>query len=281
MDATALEIGLCWGTLQNANLPELIEAAGRHGFPTLSVRPDSVLGLIESGLSEAALRKRLADAGVRVRVVDALLAGLPGMAERQALEISGGRLNPADETACFRAAEAVGAPIVNIALFGGGPASADELAEAIGAVSARAARRGLSIVLEFIPGTAIADLHAARDIAAACGAPNCGILLDSWHLARSGGTVDDIRALAPGAIGAFQLSDRIPPPPGAPYVPMTGRDLPGEGELPLYDLTRAAMANNPSLTAEIEVFSAELRDLPIDAAAARAAQAVRRWREGL
>jgi sugar phosphate isomerase/epimerase len=277
----ALEIGLCWGTLQNADLLQLIEAAGRHGFPTLSIRPDSVLRLLEDGMSEAALRKRLADAGVRVLVIDALGAGLPGMEAALTLDTSGRPLLRADETACFRAAEAVGAPIVNIALFGGKPAPLPAIAEAVGAIGGRAAQRGLSIVLEFIPGTAMPDIQTARDIANASGAPNCAVLLDTWHLARSGGTPADIRALPPGAIGAFQLCDRTEPAPGTPYAPMTGRDLPGEGELPLHEIARAALANNPALTAEIEVFSQELRDLSIDAAAARAAQAVRAWRAGL
>ena len=64
-DPLSLEIGLCWGTLQNASLTGLIEAAGRHGFPTLSIRPDMVRACLENGTSAAALRRHLADAGVR------------------------------------------------------------------------------------------------------------------------------------------------------------------------------------------------------------------------
>ncbi len=43
-----LEIGICWGTLQNADLLGLIEAAGRYGFPTLSARPVSVFAAVEA-----------------------------------------------------------------------------------------------------------------------------------------------------------------------------------------------------------------------------------------
>lgn len=110
------------------------------------------------------------------------------------------------------------------------------------------------------------------------GERNCTVLLDTWHLARSGGTVDDIGALEPGAIGAFQLSDRKAPPPQTAYVPMTGRLLPGEGELPLADILAAAFANSPGLTAEVEVFSEELAGLSVDAAAARTAAAIEAWR---
>ena len=59
---------------------------------------------------------------------------------------------------------------------------------------------------------------------------------------------------------------------------MTGRLLPGEGSLPLHDLVAAALANSPGLSAEVEVFSAELSALPIDKAAARAAAAMANWR---
>jgi sugar phosphate isomerase/epimerase len=275
----SLEIGLCWGTLQNASLLELIEAAGRHGFPTLSVRTDTVLTTIGEGTSEAALRRRLRDAGVRVQVIDALSAGLPGMQAPAAPPALPGRgSGGADEETCFRVAEIVGAPVVNIALYGGDPVSLSDVAEAVSGVAARAAQRGLAIVLEFIPGTAMPDLHAAMEIVRACATPNCRVLLDTWHLARSGGSLTDLTALPPGMLGAIQLSDRTPLPPGAPYVPMTGRDLPGEGQLPLLDIVRAALANTPGLTAEIEVFSAELRDLPLDAAAARVAGALSAWR---
>lgn len=271
-DYSSLEIGLCWGTLQQATLVELIDAAGRHGFPTLSIRPDSVRDCLAGGMSEAGLRRRLRDAGARVRVIDALSAGLPGMEKVEGV---------ADEAACFRAAEVVESPIINIALYGGEAAPPPQLSEAIGGVSRRAAARGLGIVLEFVPETGIPDIHAARLIAETCGEPNCRVALDPWHLARSGGTLEDVLAIPRGLIGAFQLDDRTPPPPGAIYVPMTGRDLPGEGRLPLHDITRAVLANNPALTAEIEVFSAELRRLSVDQAAQRVAEAVRRWRADL
>ncbi len=64
-------------------------------------------------------------------------------------------------------------------------------------------------------------------------------------------------------------------------MPMTGRKLPGEGELPLAAILAACIANSPEITAEIEVFSEELRNLPLDDAAARAAGAVGAWRRSL
>lgn len=278
---TTFEIGLCWGTLQGADLIELIETAGRHGFPTLSVRPHQITACLDAGTSAAQLRQHLRDAGVRVRVIDALGGGLPGMENVAALAAKRGSALPADEALCFRTAEAVECPMVNVSLFGGDPVVPELLAEALGGASRRAAARGLGLVLEFVPDTGIPDIHAARFLAETCGEPNCRILLDPWHLVRSGGSLSDVEAMPAGLIGAFQLDDRTPPAPGTPYVPMTGRDLPGEGQIPLHAITRAALANNPDLTAEIEVFSEELRLLGTDGAAARVAQAIRTWRAGL
>ncbi|HEY3694408.1 sugar phosphate isomerase/epimerase family protein [Phenylobacterium sp.] len=269
-----LEIGLCWGALQNASLPQLIEAAGRHGFPTITLRPAAFLAALEEGLTEKALRRRLADAGVRATMIDAISRGMPGMPPPEALDPA---LHPDAET-CLRAAEALGAPVVNVAHFAGRPVPLQQMAEAVGGICRRAGARGLQVVLEFIPDTGLPDLAFAQAVARACGEANCTVMLDVWHLARSGGTIGDIRRLPPDAIGGLQLSDRTPPPPGTPYVPMSGRDLPGEGRLPLADIVRAALANRPGLTAEVEVFNDELRSLPVDAAAARIAAAVRAWR---
>ena len=56
---------------------------------------------------------------------------------------------------------------------------------------------------------------------------------------------------------------------------MSGRLLPGDGELPLDEIITAGLANNPDITFEVEVFNAELRALLPDCATARVAGAVR------
>jgi sugar phosphate isomerase/epimerase len=271
------EIGLCWGTLQNARLPQLIDVAGAHGFPTLSVTPHMVLRTLERDLDAAALRRRLDDAGVRVQVIDAIGGDLPGAPTEGAAGWAA-----ATAATCFRAADAVGAPIVNLChyRFEGDAPGLPEMIDAVGAIARDAASRGLRVVLEFVPDSGIPDLAFAMAIVDAVDLPACTVLLDPWHLARSGGTVDDVRGLPPGTIGAFQLDDRTTPPPGTPYVPMTGRDLPGEGELPLREIALAALENNAALTAELEVFNEELRSLSVDDAAKRVRAAVDAWLDG-
>lgn len=278
MDAPA--IGLCWAMIHRASLGETIEIAARFGFPTLEVSPFIYFAALESGASDAGLRRQLRDAGVRVQVIDCISGGLPGL-EDEATEFRGQKMRRDDVETCLAVAEALDAPVLNLTHYRGKPVELPVLAEAIGDVCRKAGERGRTVALEFVPDSGIPSIGAAQTIAESCGQANCGILLDTWHLARSGGTVADIEALPAGMIRAFQLSDRTEPEPGEPYVPMSGRKLPGEGELPLGRIVSAALANNPDVTIEMEVFSEELLALPPGEAAARAARAASAWREML
>jgi len=271
------EIGLCWGTINRASLVETIDLAARHGFPTIAISPHVYADSLDAGNSPETLRRRLHDAGVAVRVIDCIAAGLPGMPAGPT-QFGGRTVQQSDAATCFRVAEDLEAPVVNISLYNSAVVPIQEMADAVGDICREAARRGMAIAIEFYPESGIRDLAQAHAIALATGEPNCGVMLDTWHLARSGGTVEDIENLAPGAITAFQLSDRTEPPPGSPYVPMTGRKLPGEGELPLGRIVAAALANSPGVTMELEVFSDELREMTPEDACVRIAAAVSTWK---
>ena len=275
-------IGLGTANLLQTSLPDFIDLAGRHGFRRISARPYAFATSLRSGLSEADLRQRLAAADVAVTMIDALTEGVPGAPTPEAIEpalrevLPPDMLSPPDEETCFRTAEALGARLLNVTNFLGKPVPLAEMANAIGGICRRAAPRGLQIALEFVPESGLPDLAFAQAVVEACGEPNCSITLDLFHLVRSGGSLEDVRRLPPGAIGGIQLSDRVQAGPGA-HVPLQGRLLPGEGELPLRDLVRAALDNSPEATIDVEVLNAELRELPPEAAVARLAEAVRSW----
>jgi sugar phosphate isomerase/epimerase len=280
-----LEIGLCGSTLMDTGLVDLIDLAVRHGFPTITVRPSSFTEALEQGHTETSLRQLIKELGIRVTQIDALTATLPGA---RPLDSSNEKLRaiyphdcfyPPSEEACMRAAEVLEAPYVNITHFGGSPVPLEELASAIGALCRRAAARGLGISLEFVPGTGLPDIATAETMIRTCGEPNFRITLDPWHLARSGGSVDDISHLPPNSIALVQLCDLMRHSMGA--GPMTGRSLPGEGEMPLAALTEAALANTPDCTFAVEWFSAETQGKTPDQVAARVATATRRWQAAL
>ena len=273
------EIGLCWGTISPATLVETIEAAARHGFPTITVDPVLYYDSLGAGLDAARLRRHLSDAGVKVRVIDGIWTGIAGLPS-EPMRVGDTLFTRYNAAQCLEVAEALGAPIISFGHYLGDPVPRDAIAEGVGAACRLASTGGVTIVLEFIVESGMPSIAEAQAVALECGEPNCGVLVDTWHWSRTGATLDDLRTLPPGAIKAFQINDRVPPAPGAEYVPMSGRLLPGDGELPLREIIEAGLANNPDLTFEVEVFNAELRALSPDAAAARVADAVNRLRQG-
>jgi sugar phosphate isomerase/epimerase len=281
------DIGLGCANLMHAELSEFIDAAERSGFRRITVRPYAFAQALGDGWTEAALRGRLATAGITVTMIDAHITALPGRPKTSDLDndlrtqLPPDVLDPPDEAMCFRAATALGASIVNVTHYLGSPLPSEVLAGAVAGICQRAAPLGLQICLEFFPDSGLPDLPFAQSVVEACGEPNAAILLDVFHLDRSGGTIDNIRRLPPGALAGIQLSDRTRPPPGTAHVPFSGRKLPGEGQLPLRQLVEAALENSPAATIDIEVLNDELRKLPSDQAASRLAAAATAWRASL
>ena len=172
-------------------------------------------------------------------------------------------------------AEAVGARTISLSHFLGSPVPVSQMIDAIGPIVSRARNRGFEMCVEFIPDTGIDSLATARQIYDAVGEGQLSVMFDAWHFARSGGTLEQLDAVPPGMISIVQLCDRIEPEPGAAYVPMAGRLLPGHGELPLVEWTQRLMADHPNAVVGVEVFSGELQARPATEAALLAAVATR------
>jgi sugar phosphate isomerase/epimerase len=106
--------------------------------------------------------------------------------------------------------------------------------ESLREVGAIAARHHVRLALEFnAVAPQINTLAAVRELTQRAAHPHCGILLDSYHLGRSGATLQEMEALAPEEIAYVQYSD-VPagtPPPGI----TTNRLPPGKGSFPFRD----------------------------------------------
>jgi sugar phosphate isomerase/epimerase len=273
---------LCWGTVQSAPIETLVRVASENGFESVTVTPWMGQELLADPARLARIRAGLAAADVRIGCLDALIKGLPGIPATEAVPPEQ-RLNfTYGADACLRVAEALDIRLLNIAHYLGQPVPLAALVDAIGAVAERAGTLGMALCVEFIPGSGIPDLATAVRISAAAGS-NVGILVDTWHFARTGGTPAELRELAPGSVRCIQVNDRIDGEggpvegPGGPVYPtMANRRLPGDGELPLAELVGALLANSPGVPVGIEVFSDEMRSLPAQTAAHRAAAALRR-----
>ena len=133
-------------------------------------------------------------------------------------------------------------------------ASLAELAE-------RAAMFGVTPHLEFMPWTCAPDLAAARKRTA--GIANCRLLIDAFHLARSGGSPSDLAQNDP-AIAYLQLCDIAGPIPAMDKILREARSerlFPGEGEIDLIGL----LSRLPGLPVSLEVPADRLRDSGADA----------------
>jgi sugar phosphate isomerase/epimerase len=110
--------------------------------------------------------------------------------------------------------------------------------------------------LEFMPWTCSPNLAAAQ--ARTTGLANCGLLVDAFHLARSGGVPTDIAAHDP-ATGYLQLCDIAGPIPAMDEILREARSdrlFPGEGEIDLVALLRRL----PAIPVSLEIPADRLRD---------------------
>ena len=269
-------IALCWGTLIGTPLEPLIEAAGSAGLGAITLTAGMYEAAREAGVSDVQLRRRLSANGVKVHAIDPLIGALPGTPRPADVPAENRAYFEFTEERCYRAAEALEAETINLAHFGGGAVPEQAFIECLGPLAERARAHGLRLTLEFLPESAIPDLASAQRIVTAVGAANLGVMLDTWHFARTHGTSEQLQDLPRGLISGLQISDRREPSPGTAYAPMFGRLLPGEGELPLVPLLRSLLGREPGLTVGVEVFSEELKALSPKAAAARVAASTAR-----
>jgi sugar phosphate isomerase/epimerase len=274
-------IGLCWGTVRQASLGELIDVAGTYRFPTISVPPHIVDLYLDSGATFAGLRRHLAGAGVRVTVIDALTRDLPGAPSPDEVPPIWRQNWTYALDDLIRMAEALEAPTVNVTHFLGKQVEPQVMAEAIAALAERAGRHGLSLSLEFMPETSLATVASSARIVQLCGAPNVGLMVDIWHLLRAGGDAGDIRMLPAGFVKGVQLNDRRADALQPSRGEVSSRSLPGEGDAPLAELMQAILDNTPGVSIEVEVFSPELAALSPAAAGERVARALARWQRTL
>jgi sugar phosphate isomerase/epimerase len=89
---------------------------------------------------------------------------------------------------------------------------------------------GLTLAIEFNSQHAVVNSIAAlREILDGAGRPNAGMLLDAYHLERSGAGGPGFAEVAPNEIAAFQYSDVPPGPVAAGVKRPIDRLPPGHG----------------------------------------------------
>ncbi|MDP4592999.1 MAG: sugar phosphate isomerase/epimerase [Beijerinckiaceae bacterium] len=110
---------------------------------------------------------------------------------------------------------------------------------------------GLEALVEFNPYSGCKNLAEALELVQTSEKDNARLLIDVLHLARSGGSPDDLRAIDPDLIALVHLCDANPPSASAVtdeqlrQESRTARLYPGEGVLWLEDLLDVIPADTP------------------------------------
>lgn len=220
------------------------------------------------GISISEIRARIEDADLGIAEVDPLGSWFPSA-------IKGDGLLGTSEDEMFKIAVELDARSITAVVFAKSPPSQGELIECFTGLCERAGERGLQVHLEFIPFTPVRTLEDALAIVDAVDRQNGGIMLDAWHLCRSGGTAKDVEVAARRIMGV-QLDDAgDSAEDNLVEETMHRRLLPGEGVAGVPEILRALREGGSSAPLGVEVFSDTLTALEPGEAAQRAYRAVR------
>ena len=270
------DLVLCAGTIPLASFRERVEAAAEAGFSAISLFLVDYHKARGEGLSDANLRALLADNGLALAELDALLDWIPGTELGRSANEAGAEMFQYGEDDFYAAADALGARSINAVAVTDPPVPRDLLAEAFGKLCERAAAHGLLVHLEFLPWTEISDVGSALDVVERAGHPAGGVMLDTWHHFRSGADAHRLREIPAERIFAVQLSD-APGQAEDDLVEETLRRrlLPGEGDIDLVEVVDTLDQIGATAPLGVEVFSDELLLLSPREAAQRAGNALR------
>jgi sugar phosphate isomerase/epimerase len=154
----------------------------------------------------------------------------------------------------------------------------DQAVDGFAGLCDRAAEHGLLVGIEWLPYTNIADAAETQRIVQAADRPNSGYCADIWHHVRGANDLAMIRALEPERIFAVQMNDGPLTPTLDDYKPdcLQFRVAPGEGDFDCVGFVRTLIEMGVDAPISLEVCSTVLWDGPIDAAARRAVDGMRR-----
>jgi sugar phosphate isomerase/epimerase len=109
------------------------------------------------------------------------------------------------------------------------------------------------------------SLQDALDMIARVDAPNGGIVLDTWHLAKSGVDFDELDRIDLDHLTWAELNDGYANPDmGRTEETTNHRLLPGDGEFDVSGFVRGVRETGYDSHWGVEVLNRDLRTLPMD-----------------
>ncbi len=272
------DLVLCAGTAQHVPLLERLAPARAAGYSGVSLQPHEHARLRAAGTGDAELRSRVADAGLAIAELDAVTTWLPDHAPPASFPSGlSDMLRGCTPERLVPIAASIGARSLTVVEFYGARVDLDVAAESFAGICDLAASHGLLVHLEFLPWAGIPDLRSAAEIARRAGRSNGGLLIDSWHLFRSGATLAELAEIPGERVLGVQLDD-APARAEADLAVETQhrRLLPGEGSFDLVGLVRTLDRIGSRAPLGVEVFSDALAEQPIETVARTSADAARR-----
>lgn len=203
-------LATCWTTAGDAvplpgrdvspvPLRSRIEEAGRAGFTGFGLlHTDLEVFLRTSDLST--LHKLFADSGLNTVELEFLTDWWKDGAERDKSD--------RDLKYLLDAAEALSPHHVKIAPdINNEPYELDHWAEQFHRVCASFASVGTTVALEFMPFANISSIHRGVELVQAAGHPSGGLMVDLWHVYRSGATFEELAKVPPNLIKGVEMDD--------------------------------------------------------------------------
>ena len=128
---------------------------------------------------------------------------------------------------------------------------------------------GAGMAVEFSPLGPISSIAKGMDVVSAINRAggHAGLLIDSWHFCFSESTWQDLAAMPLDDIAYLQFTDALEPEYRERMIreSLHRRALPGEGVLQLDRFATTLLDRGWDGLVSVEVLSAELRTLPVDA----------------
>jgi len=209
-------------TLDTTPLPAALDAAKKGGWNAVELRRVDFTRSAEAGMTNAQVLALVRSSGLKVACVGTEygLIFATGEEKKRLLKVL-------DET-CANAVT-LGCDLVMIAPGQNPPGTLREGAANFRDGGEIARAHGVRIALEFNSAhTVINSLAAGREVVERADHPNCGLLLDAYHLERSGGGGRGFESYPAERIFAFQYSD-VPAGPQSAAKRPTDRLPPGLG----------------------------------------------------
>lgn len=207
-------------TLDTTPLAEVLRAAKAAGWNAVELRRLDFTRCFEKGMTNAQVLDLVRASGLKVACIGTEYGLIFARGDDKK------RLLKALDETCANAV-ALGCDLVMIAP-GPNTGTVHDAAANFKDSGEIAKAHGVRLALEFnSQHDVINRLDVGREVVALASHSNCGLLLDAYHLERSGGGGRGFEDVAPGEIFAFQYSDVPAGPP--PTKRPTDRLPPGKG----------------------------------------------------